>query len=195
VLETTASSPKVAHRLCASVILSRPPQITQDLRPFQKAFYLYQRRLNERTTLPFTELFYYKEGTPDIIDYQRKIKERKTPARDIGSYDAIGEEGWHDEVLVGAPESEMDYQLEEILKDEVVEKREGVKDTSDPTKTAVNAKPMPRVTEADEKGDEKSLDRMLQRTLYLLVKNKDELWQFPTAPLDGKESLRAVSHV
>jgi large subunit ribosomal protein L46 len=52
---------------------------------------------------------------------------------------------------------------------------------------------MPRATEADKNGDDKSLDRMLQRTLFLLVKNKEDSWQFPTASIDGKESLRVVS--
>jgi large subunit ribosomal protein L46 len=183
----------VAHRLCASVILSRPPQITRDLHPFEKAFYLYQRRLNERTALPFTRFFYFNEKTPAIIDFRRKLKERKTPARDIGLYDAWGREGWNDEVLVGAPESELEHQLEGILKDDIVEENDSTRVLGESGAPSATSRPMPRDTEADRTGDEKSLDRKLQRTLYLLVKSSEDDWRFPTDSLAWKESLRVVS--
>jgi large subunit ribosomal protein L46 len=192
-LETTSSTPQVAHRLHASVILSRPPQITRDLHPFEKAFYLYQRRLNERTALPFTRFFYFNEKTPAIIDFRRKLKERKTPARDIGVYDAYGREAWNDEVLVGAPESELEHQLEGILKDDVVEENDTTRMAGESGAPSASARPMSRDTDADRTRDDKNLNRLLQRTLYLLVKSKEDSWHFPTAPLDGKESLRSVS--
>jgi hypothetical protein len=52
-------------------------------------------------------------------------------------------------------------------------------------------KPMPRITEADQKNDTKSLNRALQRTLYLLVKNKEGQWQFPQDRLK-EENLHGV---
>src|ERR1700761_1194493 len=120
VIETPVTEPPpqshtVAHRICASVMLSRPPQITRDLHPFEKAFYLYQKRLNERLSLPFTRYMWFKKGSSSLADFQRKIKERRTPAHDIGTYDAYGKEAWHDEVLVGALESERDHQLQKLL--------------------------------------------------------------------------------
>ncbi|TPX70821.1 hypothetical protein SpCBS45565_g01488 [Spizellomyces sp. 'palustris'] len=47
-----------------------------------------------------------------------------------------------------------------------------------------------RVTEADKGGDVKSLDRALERTLYLVVKKADNgSWEFPAGPLEGEEVL------
>lgn len=177
------------------MVLSRPPQITRDLHPFEKAFFLYQRRLNERLALPFMRYFYFKKESPALIDFKRKIKERKTPARDIGSYDAYSQDRWHDELHVGAIESEPENQMEELLKDEEnTFKGEKVEiEVEDAVKEEEKAelRPSPRVTAADIAGDNKSLDRLLQRTLYLLVR-KDDQWSFPTAPLVGKENLKNV---
>src|SRR5204863_93360 len=122
-----------------------------------------------------------------------KIKQRKTPARDIGGYDAYSKDRWHDEVHVGSVVSEPHNQMEELLKDEEntfkgeqvqIEVEEAVREEE---KAAL--RPRPRVTEADTTDDIKSLNRMLQRTLYLLVLGEDGQWRFPTAPLAGKESL------
>lgn len=130
-----------------------------------------------------------------MLDFRNKITQRKTVARDIGVYDAYSREaGWNDEVLMGAAESDPEHQKDAILNDEFVEKREGSMDTA-LEQLRAKTKPQSRITEADRTGDEKSLDRMLQRTLYLLVKNSNDSWIFPTAAVDGKESLNRVSHL
>ena len=57
-----------------------------------------------------------------------------------------------------------------------------------------------RRTGADEKGDVRSLERALSRTLYLLVKERaregkrggKELWGFPSAVVQGREGLKEV---
>ena len=60
-------------------------------------------------------------------------------------------------------------------------------------------KPVGRVSEADRKGDLRSLSRRMERTLYLLVqqegkdKGKDGAWGFPRSRLGPKESLYTVS--
>lgn len=172
------------------MVLSRPPLLTRDLTPFEKAYFLYQRRLNERLALPFTRYFYYQKNTPADIEWKRKIKERKTPARDIGVYNAYGDEGWNDELLVGAKESEPEEQVEALLRDTEVlgtgsEEEQAVK------REKVE-RPMPRVTEADKAGDVRSLNRALARTLYLVVKGGEGGWIFPSSRLVGKESLERV---
>ena len=48
-----------------------------------------------------------------------------------------------------------------------------------------------RETEADRTNDVKSLNRALQRTLYLVVKGKSG-WEFPASPLAGEELLHEV---
>jgi large subunit ribosomal protein L46 len=50
------------------------------------------------------------------------------------------------------------------------------------------------VTEADKKNDQKSLDRLLSRTLYLLVQSKEGHWKFPSSPVEAGETLRLVRH-
>lgn len=201
------------------MVLSRPPQITRDLHPFEKAFFLYQRRLNERLALPFTRYFYFKKGTPADAEWKRKAKERLTPARDIGIYDAYGKEQWNDEVLVGARESEPEWQVEMLVRDaegsgvgeaaagvavdkgEEVDMDEGHENKRDVgmvggveqvIKREEVERPLRRVTEADRLGDLKSLDRLLHRTLYLLVKGVGGRWEFPNGRLSGKETLHQV---
>ncbi|GAA5937814.1 hypothetical protein JCM1841_004066 [Sporobolomyces salmonicolor] len=50
---------------------------------------------------------------------------------------------------------------------------------------------MTRETEADRKGDVKSLERKVDRTLYLLLKKKrnNHAWQFPQGGVEADESL------
>lgn len=179
------------HRVKAGILLTRPPQITRDLTPFEKAYFLYQRRLNERLALPFTRYFYFQRGTPADLDWKRKIKERQTAARDIGLYNAYSKEGWNDELLVGAQESETDHQVEALLKDgETL--GTGSEESNEPKKESI-PRPMPRTTEADRTGDERSLARRLDRTLYLVAKENGRVhWSLPSSELAGRESLHHV---
>ena len=187
-----SSSPVKAYQVNAGVVLSRPPQITRDLTPFEKAFFFYQRRLNERLALPFTRYFYFKKGTPADLEFKQKVKQRQTAARDIGVYNAYSNEGWNDELLVGAKESDPEEQVQALLSD--VETHGTETDGMGEAGKESVERPMPRVTEADHSGDVKSLNRLLQRTLYLLVRGKDGKWGFPTSGLIGKENLHQVRH-
>ncbi|KAL9137638.1 MAG: hypothetical protein Q9175_001157 [Cornicularia normoerica] len=187
---TASQSHSITYKLKASVLLSRPPLLTRDLTPFEKSFFLYQRRLNERLALPFTRYFYYQRGTPGDIEWKRKIKDRKTPARDIGVYNAYGDEGWNDELLVGDTVSEPEEQVEKLLRDAEVEVTErDIQGEGKVVKKEEVEKPMPRVTEADKAGDMKSLNRALQKTLYLVVSRGKGQWEFPSAELARQESL------
>lgn len=187
---TAASSQSPKYKIKASILLSRPPVLTRELTPFEKAHFLYQKRLNERLALPFTRYFYYARGTPGEVDWKRKIKDRKTPARDIGWYSGYGEDAWNDELLVGDEISEPANQIESLIKDAEPEVKEGYEMLS----REVVERPMSRTTEADEKDERGSLNRMLTRTLYLLVKKaeKGAKWMFPANELLRDESLHTV---
>lgn len=100
-INTAQAQPRPTYQLHAGIVLSRAPTLTRPLHPFERAFFLYQRRLNERLALPFTRYFYFKKGTPADLEWKRKVKERHTPARDIGVYNPYAKEGWDDEVRVG----------------------------------------------------------------------------------------------
>ena len=209
----TAKGPKKAYRLSASPVLSRPPLITRDLTSFEKAYYLYQKRLNERLALPFGRYFYYKKGTPGDEEWKRKIKARQTPAKDIGVYNAYGDEKWNDEVLVGDKLAERESVVEALIRDAegksiIEDERVGDADkdgravTGDAragegprkelSKVTVE-RPAPRITEADRKGDLRSLSRKMDRTLYLVVRGQDGRWKFPEDRIHGRENLHQVS--
>ena len=191
VLETSA--PRPAWRVRAGLLLARAPQLTRDLTSFEKAYYLYQRRLNERLALPFGRYFYFKKDTPGALEWKRKVKDRRTAARDIGRYDAYSDESWNDEVLVGAKESETQHQAEALLRDSEItsaassELAERRKDEVEPLQ--------PRLTEADRQQDVGSLNRRLDRTLYLLGREAQGRWGFPAADLIRRESLNQVRRV
>lgn len=102
-------------------------------------------------------------------------------------YNAYGAEGWNDEVLVGDSTSEPEEQVERLLRDAEVESKEG-----DVVKREVVERPMPRVSEADRRVDLRSLDRRLERTVYLVVKTPEWGWGFPGAVLERRESLHTV---
>jgi large subunit ribosomal protein L46 len=59
-------------------------------------------------------------------------------------------------------------------------------------KKIVIPRPLPRDTEADRTNDYKSLNRKLDRSLYLLIKRKDGQWRFPEDRLYGRENLHQV---
>ncbi|KAI9088327.1 39S mitochondrial ribosomal protein L46-domain-containing protein [Phlyctochytrium arcticum] len=50
-----------------------------------------------------------------------------------------------------------------------------------------------RETEADRSGDKKSLERMLERTVYLVVKRPSGEWEFPAGPLEEAEVLHEAA--
>lgn len=139
--------------------------------------------------LPFTKYFYFKRGTPADEDWKKKIQERRTPARDIGKYNAYDSDSWNDELLLGAKEAEPEHQVEMLVQDAESTANATSQDTS---KKEEIPRPHSRVTEADKKGDHKSLNRLLSRTLYLLVQSKEGHWKFPSMPVEAEETLRQV---
>ena len=214
----THTGPRKAYRLLASTVLSRPPILTRELTPFEKAFYLYQKRLNERLALPFTRYFYFKKDTPADYEWKRKFRARKTAARDIGVYSGYGDEAWNDEVLVGDRTAELSSQVEALVRDaegkDIVDAHpvgdaerggqeiagnaaagEGASKEVGSQQKVLYEKPMPRITEADRKGDLRSLNRKLDRSLYLLVQKGDGRWRFPQDRVYGRENLHQVSHM
>ena len=174
-------------------MLSRPPLITPDPHPFETAYHLYQRRLNERLVLPFTQYFYYRKGTPAFEHWRTKKAERGGVAtRDIGKYNAYTEDSWNDEALIG-DESGNQQKIVEQLIDEEGRQTEFVGESK-----RMETAGLKRKTAADEKDDRRSLERLLQRTLYLLVMKKTpdgkaEHWAFPSGLLEGREGLHQVS--
>jgi large subunit ribosomal protein L46 len=194
-LETPPSqTPKPAYTIKAGVVLSRPPILTPDPHPFETAYYLYQRRLNERLVLPFSQYFYYQRDTPAYERWRAARRARNGVAgRDVGGYNAYDKEAWNDEVLVGDKAGEKETIVKQLIEEEGRGKEFAGEDGQ------VEMAGLTRMTEADRKGDVRSLERALSRTLYLLVKRKrmegkdGGFWSFPSGELEGKEGLKEVS--
>lgn len=209
-----STRPFPSYALHAGILLTRAPLLTRPLSSFEAAYFLYQRRLNERLALPFTRYFYFKKDTPADVEWKRKAKDRRTPAREIGAYDAYGRTAWADELLVGAPESAPEWQVAALLQDAevpgagagagvaVTGAADGLADKNavalvetgiEVAARAPDAdRPMSRQTAADRAGDATSLDRLLDRTLYLLVRSADGRWVLPSVRLLPRENLHQV---
>jgi large subunit ribosomal protein L46 len=187
-----ATSPS-NYRISAGLMLTRPPLLTRDVTPFEAAFYLYQKRLNERLATPFRRALYFRPDTAADLDWRIKVRERHgVPAKDIGRYNPRGRTAWNDEVLTGSPLASRETVFENLLADAETRVSEDGEEITDEERVPVE-RPMPRRTEADEKNDVRRLDRALDHTLYLVVKGKDGQWGFPTGGVTTETALHEVS--
>jgi large subunit ribosomal protein L46 len=217
----TASTPHYTTK--AGILLTRPPLLTPPLTSFEKAYFFYQKRLNERLALPFTRYFYFKKGTPADTDWKIKARERNgVAARELGGYRAYGEEAWNDELLVNDLEQESGegegkskgkglgkmglaeprHVVDSLVKEARVRAIEGKDGAAvevqegDEVHVDTNVdQPLKRWTDADRKRDVRRLDRQLARTLYLLVKREGGGWGFPAGELVGRENLHPVCYM
>ncbi|KAI7600698.1 50S ribosomal subunit L30, partial [Hortaea werneckii] len=126
-------------------------------------------------------------------------------ARDIGVYNAYGDEGWNDEVLVGDDVSEPSTTVERLIRDaegrpivdvesqKEEEEQKSVEGAKRELQRVEVERPMSRETEADRKNDQRSLNRKLDRALYLMVKNKEGIWRFPEDRVYGRENLHQAA--
>ncbi|CZR66902.1 related to ribosomal protein YmL17 precursor, mitochondrial [Phialocephala subalpina] len=201
-----STSPEPSHyKTKAGVLLSRAPILTAPQTSFEKAYFFYQKRLNERLAMPFTRYFYFKKDSPSDTDWKIKAKERNgVAARELGGYNPYSDLGWNDEILVKEKEMvEPRYISEVLVKDSKVRAVEGKDGMAVEVKEGEEGilgvgegsvdRPLGRITDADRKGDVRRLDRQLARTLYLVVKRKDGGWGFPSGELVGRENLHQAA--
>ncbi|KAK4218105.1 39S mitochondrial ribosomal protein L46-domain-containing protein [Rhypophila decipiens] len=192
---STADAP-IRYRIKSGIILTRPPLLTQTPTPFESAFYLYQKRLNERLQARFRPAMYFKKDTAPELEWKIKLKERRgVPGKDIGRYNPHGRMAWNDEVLVGSTTSSPEHIMEKLLLDAEQRVSDDGEVLPDEDRVPVE-RPMPRRTEADEKNDVKRLDRALDQTLYLVVKKGEgegASWQFPSGVVPTEEALHETA--
>jgi large subunit ribosomal protein L46 len=185
---TPVLHPKQTHRIRAGLILMRPPLLTRPLTPFESAFFLYQKRLNERLSSPFRKDPYFKPDTALALDWQIKFRERgHMVGKDFGTYKM----GPNDEVAIEDTLATREHIYNALLRDAETRVSEDGEVIPEAERVPVE-QPMPRRTKADESGDVRRLDRELDRTLYLVVQTKGAGWGFPAANVQTDENLHEV---
>ncbi|KAN0062920.1 hypothetical protein ACQY0O_004741 [Thecaphora frezii] len=155
-----------APTLLTSLILSRPPTILRQPTSFESAYFSYNRQLSEALQQPFPKDFYFKKGS--------------AAEKRFDEHQAVTPHGFEPEPKkVKGKQSNLPSQTTAMANEGIAEGE------------AENM-PLGRETEADEKGDVRCLWRKLDRTLYLVVKEKKaNRWEFPHRKLDrqAKENL------
>jgi large subunit ribosomal protein L46 len=183
------------HVLRAGIILTRPPLLTRTLTPFEEAFFFYQKRLNDRLTMPFVKDVYYPKKSPARLDFMLKLADRDgVLARDLGFYRGRGaRDQWDDEILVGDGLSKSEHIPDVLVRDAVARVSEDA-EIIPVEERAPPEFPLPRRTPADAEGDMRRLDRELEHTLYLLVQRRnDGAWEFPTVAMQSDEALHEAA--
>ncbi|KAI8346901.1 39S mitochondrial ribosomal protein L46-domain-containing protein [Choanephora cucurbitarum] len=154
-------------RIQASIILSRAPQITRDATPFEKAYFDYREKFERQEATATPTEFYFKKGS---------VAERRWKNEEEARQKAMTNTAENLTDSVKESQATWEKENESLVATNKVEK-------------------LSRETEADRKNDTKSLDRSLQKTLYLVVKKNDEAnpWQFPQGPVDSSEYLHEAA--
>ncbi|KAM0286246.1 hypothetical protein ACHAQH_000973 [Verticillium albo-atrum] len=184
---------KSHYRIQAGIILTRAPLLTAEETSFESAFYFYQKRLNERLSMPFVTSVYFKPDTPALIDWNLKVKDREgTVSKELGVYHGKSARAWDDELATGDALSSREAVYDALLKDATMRVSDDAEIIPKEEQVAPEA-PQSRITEADRKGDVTRLDRALEKTLYLVVKRKDGKWAFPTAAVATDEHLHETA--
>lgn len=175
--------------LRGGIILTRAPLLTRQLTSFEEAFFFYQKRLNERLTLPFMPGLYFKEDTAAKMDWEIKHKRRKMVAsKEIGHYQKRGREAWNDELLVGDKMSTTQHLYDTLLEDAmplVTDEGDIIKEED----LVPVERPQQRKGEADLINDTTRLDRKMDQTLYLVIQDGNGVWKFPDDVIEYKEGI------
>ncbi|RIA93009.1 39S mitochondrial ribosomal protein L46-domain-containing protein [Glomus cerebriforme] len=161
------------YRLVSGIVLTRPPQILRDPHPFEREYYLYQQKLEQIHSPPFPEDFYFKKGSIAEKRWKEKKVQDKKNALSIFSR-------FNDKINTDKNSDDIEERDENINDD---------KSFSDVEEEEI--KIASRITQDDLNNNLKSLNRALQRTLYLIVKKprNEYSWQFPQGGVNLKENL------
>ncbi|KAK0524731.1 hypothetical protein OC834_005420 [Tilletia horrida] len=180
--------PSSSHAINASLVISRPPLLLREPGEFERAFYAYNAKLKAALAQPFPRDFYFKKGSTaeqrfDDAEARRLGALQKgdtDPLSFIASSSSSSSASASSSSSEGASEKNPDAELYSTL---------------------------PRTTEADKQNDIKSLNRKLDRTLYLLTRkgtdghgkeDDDAAWTLPTRRVartgPAKENLHQAAH-
>ncbi|EST08307.1 Ribosomal protein L46 [Kalmanozyma brasiliensis GHG001] len=175
----TAGASSSSTRIISSLILSRPAVILREPTKFEKAYHDYNRQLSEALQQPFPKDFYFKKGSAA----EKRFEEDQASSSHGFSAIAGAASGSSSKGKAGKAK----------------ETAPAPAPSSSSVEGEAESRPLPRTTEADSKNDVRSLERKLDRTLYLVVKQKSSKgaasWQFPAKALVNtkRENLHDVA--
>ncbi|KAF9937346.1 54S ribosomal protein L17 mitochondrial [Modicella reniformis] len=184
------------HRIVAGAVVSRQPLILRDLTSFENEYFLYQKNLERGTAAPFAAEFYFKKGS--VAERRWKQQEAQRAANSLSSSRTTTTT-----TSSSSSPSSSSSSASSGTSNSSAGTLKGV-DTADNEFTeeenhaaALEAKIdfNDRITDADRKNDVSSLERALQRTLYLIVKkSRDQhAWQFPQGGVRVCENLQEAA--
>ncbi|KAJ1914843.1 hypothetical protein H4219_004609 [Mycoemilia scoparia] len=185
-LHTTTPKFLQKAKISAGILLQRDPIITPTQTPFEKEFSKYQDFLRYQTADPFPQDFYIKKGS--TLDKQ--WKQRDVEQQKVWYFDA--KLGGGVDSKKGAAGKKLNKSSQAVVEEEE-EGGAAIIDGNSSNEAEVALQP--RITEADKKGDQKSLERKLDRTLYLLVKdsNGNGGWKLPQGLVAQDEVLKTAA--
>ncbi|KAK9366088.1 39S mitochondrial ribosomal protein L46-domain-containing protein [Lipomyces kononenkoae] len=176
-----ASPDSGAFKIMSGLILCRQPVVTPELTPFESAYYNYQSELQKRLMWTFPKWFYYPEGT--LAERQFSAVQPVVDGKDRTEFE----------------KPDIVFNRDRRSKQEVVlPERDVERESEESAKIYAKIVPRSRITEADKKNNFRSLERKLDRTLYLLVKKdrEENAWKFPAAEvLDGETLARTAARL
>ncbi|CDO92784.1 unnamed protein product [Kluyveromyces dobzhanskii CBS 2104] len=181
-MSVKAAVSSISKTINAGLVLSRIPIITPELNALESKYYQYQTELERRLMWTFPSYFYFKKGT--LAERRFQSVQKGVISKQPGV--------WFPQ---GVPD--VKHNRERSKKQEVVlptDSSEG-SNKSDVSRPIV---PNSRTTKADESNDITSLERRLDRTLHLLVKDVNGKWILPSFPVntestDGKKGLHETA--
>ncbi|CEH13919.1 Mitochondrial ribosomal protein L17 [Ceraceosorus bombacis] len=158
-----SSLPKGKGKISAALLLARSPVILRQPSPLESAYFQYNQKLSAALEQPFVKDFYFKKGSAAEQKFEADQAERRQILSGQKTSSRADLENDTAPVQVGGTEAEAELYTTQ-----------------------------PRRTKADVEGVRATLDRRLERTLYLVLKEGSS-WRLPSKLLDDGESLHAAA--
>lgn len=180
---STAAPAAAPTNILAGLILSRIPIVTKELTEFEKAYYNYQDELERRLMWTFPQFYYFKRGT---LAERRFVEAQKR-----------GPVHYHPDIWFSRGKPNVRFNRDRSSKQEIVIPVAGSSGSGGEKKEdsfSSRIVETPRITEADRSGKTDTLERKLDRTLYLIIKDPvSGTWRFPSFNLQPREPLHVAA--
>lgn len=167
-VQSSPSSPPPQTPINVSLLLSRQPVILREQHPFETSYFHYNSQLSHRLAQPFSKDFYFRKGSAAETRFDREEEERAQ----MLAAGASGKKSAPSAAKPAAQEAQ----------------------SRDPD--AALYATTERRTKADESRDTSSLERALDRSLFLVLKEQSTgQWRLPQKRLDFSkgETLHKVA--